>query len=671
MKARKRNIKSIIKKYVSTNVLFITYILLSVLTESFLRIFTVGGHFYFRALLADLAVILFLGSFGYLIKPKNRFNYYFIVLFFYVGLCVANIIYYQFYTSFISVDLFATASMIGQVDDSLFAKMHIKHFAFLIFLVIFVLIHKYLKKNNYYEVLEEKETNIKYRTIIIPLIILVILLLSVSIYDIGKYAKKWNRENILRRYGMYVYTVTDLIQSIHPKIDNLYGYDESALAFRDYYSCRWDKEKIYNQYTNRFKDKNLLFIHMESIQTFLIDLKINDKEVTPFLNKLTKEGLYFNKFYPQISIGTSSDTEFTLLTGLMPSSSGTVFVNYYDRKYYSMPEYFNKLGYYTFSAHANDADYWNRRVMHKQLGYQHFYAKDSFEIPEDPNSDKFVGLGLSDKEFFNQFIPILKSITNEHEKYFGTVITLSNHSPFNDIEAYGDFDVNMEYSYVNAKGRRISGSSPYLEDTTVGNYIKSSHYADSALKELFNSLEKEHLLDNTIIILYGDHEARIPKSDMELLYNYDPINDRIIDSEDEEYISMENYAYDLLKNTPFIIWSKEETFGQTIDTTMGMYDVLPTIANMFGFKEKYSLGHDIFNDDEGIVVFPNGNVLTDSVYYSNLNEEYISLNENPISEDYVNNIKEYANQVLEISNGIITHNLIETESDKVGKCIKK
>jgi len=671
MKTRKKGILKCIKKFLSKNMLFITYILFSVLTEIILRIVTVGGHFYFRALFADIAIILFFGSFGYLFKPKNRFTYYFILLFFDVGLCVANVIYYQFYTSFISVDLLATASMVGQVNDSLFAKMHIKHFAFLIFLILFVLIHLKLKKNNYYEMLEDKEENIRYRNIVIPISIIVVLLLSLSIYDIGKYAKKWNRENILRRYGMYVYTITDMVQSIHPKIDNLYGYDASALAFRDYYACKWDKSKIYNQYTDKFKGKNVLFIHMESIQNFLVDLKINDEEVTPFINKLSKEGMYFNKFYPQISIGTSSDTEFTLLTGLMPSSSGTVFVNYYDRKYFGLPNYLNKMGYYTFSAHANDAEYWNRKVMHEKLGYQHFYAKDSFDIPEEEDSDKIVGLGLSDKEFFNQLVPILKDIKNNNDKYYGTIITLSNHSPFSDLESYGEFDVSMKYSYVNARGKRISGNSPYLEDTTMGNYIKSSHYADSALKDLFSSLEKENLLDNTIIILYGDHEARIPKSDFELLYNYDPINNRIIDTEDENYVSMENYAYDLIKNTPLIIWSKDEEFGQIVDKTMGMYDVLPTIANMFGFSEKYSMGQDIFNDNEGIVVFPNGNVLTDSVYYSNLNEEYISLNENPISEDYINNIKEYANEILEVSNGIITHNLIETESDKVGKCTKK
>ena len=75
---------------------------------------------------------------------------------------------------------------------------------------------------------------------------------------------------------------------------------------------------------------------MESIQNFLIDLKVNGVEITPNINKLSREGMYFSKFYPQISIGTSSDTEFTLSTGILPSSSGTVFVNYFNRKYESM-----------------------------------------------------------------------------------------------------------------------------------------------------------------------------------------------------------------------------------------------------------------------------------------------------------------------------------------------
>ena len=103
---------------------------------------------------------------------------------------------------------------------------------------------------------------------------------------------------------------------------------------------------------------------------------------------------------------------------------------------------------------------------------------------------------------------------------------------------------------------------------------------------------------------------------------------------------------------------------------MGMYDVLPTIGNMFGFKANYALGHDVFSDNEKIVVFPNGNVLTDKVYYSSLNEDYITFVDEPIDSDYIERISKYADNLLEVSNGIIFHNLIETESNKVNKCNK-
>ncbi len=665
MKKNKKRVKEFLKQSCSNNILFISYVILSVTVEIFLRVFTIGGHFYFKAVLASISVVLFIGLFGYLFKPKTRFKYYFICLFFYSALSVANTIYFQFYKSFISVDLIATASMITQVNDSLFAKLRFSQFLFLIFPIIFLFINKYLKKNKYYEKLESRESNIKYRKIIIPLVCVVILLALISIYDISRFYNPWKREKTLQKYGLYVYTLNDMIQSIYSGTNNLYGYDNSALSYRNFYSCKWKENKETNEFTDLFKDKNVLFIHMESIQNFLINLKINEEEVTPFLNKISKEGIYFDKFYPQISVGTSSDTEFSIQTGLMPSSKGTVFVNYYDRKYMTMVNYFNNMNYYTFSTHANNREYWMRDKMYETIGYDDFIAKESYIVDDD----EVIGLGLNDKSFFKQFIPKLKYIKNNNEKYYGTVITLTNHSPFTDNEAY-DFNVNMEFSYTNGRGNKITSSAPYLEGTPMGNYLRSSHYADSALKELFDMLKKEELLDNTVVILYGDHEARLQKSEFELLYNYDPINKSIIDSDSEEYISMDNYVYELLKNTPLIIWSSDTKYEKQVDKVMGAYDLLPTIANMFGFEDKYSLGNDVFSSKEGIVVFPNGNVLTDSVYYSFINEEYISLNDNPIGEDYIENIKKYSDDILAVSNGIVFHNLIETEGSKVGKCNK-
>ncbi len=170
-------------------------------------------------------------------------------------------------------------------------------------------------------------------------------------------------------------------------------------------------------------------------------------------------------------------------------------------------------------------------------------------------------------------------------------------------------------------------------------------------------------------MIYGDHESRLSKKELDLLFNYDPVNNNIKDKDREDYIDVYGYNYDLLKNTPLIIWSGDEEFNLEINSVMGMYDMLPTIANMFGFSEKYSLGHDIFDDSkDNIVVFPNGNVLTDKVYYSDLNDEYIAFTTDPISSDYISNLSDYASKILSVSNGIITHDLIRREEDRIGEC---
>ena len=662
MKGSINKILKRINKFIKNNKLFVSFVIVCVLISFLLRILTIGFYIDLKAILADILVSLFIGSFAYFIKVDKRYVYYLLWIIFFSILSIADLIYYEFYHSFISISLLATTSMVGKVNDSLFAKLKIHQFVFLIFPIIFILIKKRLIKKDYFSKLEEfNKKNLFKKMYLIILIILVILTFSFTQNDKSKFSNFRNKEYVVKNYGLYVYTFHDLIK-------NETSYDEAAMKFREYYSCK--KESSDNEYTNIFKGKNVLFIHAESIQNFLIDLKINNHEVTPNINKLAHEGMYFSKFYPQISVGTSSDSEFTLTTGLMPSTNGTVFVNYDKNTYKAMPNYFNDLGYYTFSMHANDRTYWNRESMYKRLGYQKFYAKESFIVPEDINSENYIGLGLSDKSFFKQIIPILSDIKKNNTPYFGTIITLSNHSPYKESQKFGDFDLSMSYKYTDEEGNTIVGRRKYLEDTEMGYYIKSAHYADEAIGDLFNDLKENNLLDNTIIVFYGDHEARLPKKEFERLYNYDPINDSLLSEDDENYYSMDNYNYDLLRNTPLIIWSNDEKYSKEITKVMGMYDVLPTIANMFGFKEKFSLGQDIFSSEEGIVVFPNGNVLTDNVYYSDLYEEYITFNSNPISSDYINNLKEYANNILEVSNEIVEHDLIKTESDKLGECIK-
>lgn len=645
MKKLKNNIIDIY----DDNKMFFLYVFLSLIMGLFLRILTVGGFFRIVPFITDLLFIILLGSFGFLFKEKYRNIYFLFWLIFFSILCFINHLYYIFYQSFVSVNLLSTASMVGEVNDSLFARMKLVQFIYFLFPLIFLFIYKKFKFNGD-NLLKDKKI---FRVLILPCVFIVIICISIySIKDARKFSNQYNREYIVKKYGLYLYTFNDLFQSFEFN-DNI-DYDNFALNYRNYYSCKWDDKEKDNEFSDIFKDKNVLFIHAESIQNFLIDLKIDGKYITPNINKFAREGIYFSKFYPQISVGTSSDTEFTLQTGLLPSSNGTVFVNYYDREYKSMAQYFKDNDYYTFSMHGNDREYWNREVMHEILGYDDFYAQDAYMIPSI-DSQEYVGLGIGDKEFFKQSIPMIREINNTKNKYFGTLITLSNHSPYNDLEKYGEFNIDLEF----------------LENTTMENYIRSSHYADSAFGDFMKMIKNSGLDENLVIVFYGDHESRISKKEFDLLYNYDASSDDILDKNNPSYVDVNQYYYELLRNTPLIIWSSDEKFNMEISEVMGMYDVLPTIANMFGFDEKYSLGHDIFDDKENIVVFPNGNVLTDKVYYSEVNDEYITFTNDAIDSDYISKIKDYANQLLEVSNGIIKYDLIDKIGKDVGKCEKK
>ena len=164
-----------------------------------------------------------------------------------------------------------------------------------------------------------------------------------------------------------------------------------------------------------------------------------------------------------------------------------------------------------------------------------------------------------------------------------------------------------------------------------------------------------------IIIIYGDHDARLGKRQFNYMYNYNPVTEKVFNEDDEGYREFNNYDYELSKSVPFIIWSKDMEKGVTIDTPMGMVDVMSTLGNMFGIYNKYSLGKDIMSikKEDGIVVFKDGSFLTDKLYYNAKNNESYMLSNGIIGDDYISIRSEYADKIIEISNNIIMYDLID------------
>ncbi len=657
--------KFLYKNYVvffKNNPLMLFFIISVVLNTTLLRVLTVKNGLYFKPFFIDLAFVLIISSFSFLFKSERR-RKRFIIGFslFSTILCIVHSMYYTYYDSFASISLLATSTFVVDVGDAVVKKvMKFQDFLYIWQLIFIFYVIYHLNKKNLNDNLSKKNRKYAFLNLLITgFSILIIMISLMSPVEWSRFGKMWNRESVASSFGIFAYQINDIAQSLEPKINNLFGHDKALREVVDYYDNN-EISFVKNDYSDIFKGKNILVIHAESLQTIAIDRKFEGREVTPFLNKLVKESIYFDNFYSQVGVGTSSDAEFTLGTSLMPSNSGTVFVNYFDREYNTLQKQFKENGYYVFSMHANTADFWNRATMHENMGYDKFYSKSSFDI------DETIGLGLSDKSFFRQVVPMIKEIKEKKNKpFYGTLITLTNHTPWSDLKLMDEFSTTWT---IDINGEKVVRD--YINGTTLGDYFRSVHYSDQALEQLMNDLDKEGILDDTVVVLYGDHDARISKKYYNSLYNYDPVTDEVKSEGDQGYIEYNEYRYNLDRKVPFIIWTKDSKRKGTMNNVAGMIDVAPTISNMFGVGiNKYQLGHDLFGNikDSNIVVFTDGSYVSNKIYYDGQSGDIYSINGDVSSEKQIAEDSMRADEIIKVSNNIITYNLIKEMNDNKNK----
>lgn len=650
MKNGKEKIKKLLKIIKKDYPVETFFIISNLINGLIIRIVTVKNGLFISPLLVDLGFLILVSLLSLLIKKEKRIRYFITLSIIFNIVCIVNSIYYHYYSSFASISLIANITFASDVSDAIVENvLKAVDLIYIWQTITLVIIYKKTNKKEYIKHKENKKKLVK-TGLITSLSLFAVAALFMPLNAWSRLYNLWNRESVVMNHGIYVYQLDDFIQSLTPKITSVLGHDKALKKVTDYY-----KENKYtpsnNEYTNIFKEKNIIVIHAESMQKFAMDLTFNNKEVTPNLNKLANEGIFFSNFYSQVGVGTSSDAEFTFNTSLMPSTKGTVFVNYFDRDYISIPKLLKEQGYYTYSMHANTGEFWNRNTMHKSLGYDKFYNKDSYTI------DETIGLGLSDKSFFRQSVDIMKQIKEEENKpFYSLLIMLSNHTPFSDLALMEDYKTTIDVTIDNQTVTR-----DYLNNTTMGNYLRSVHYADSAIGEFIDNLDKEGLLENTVLVIYGDHDARLDFEDFNLLYNYDPITDTIKTENDEGYIPYTKYNYELDRKVPFIIWTKDQNYNLNVNTPMGMIDVLPTLGNMIGIHSDYQLGKDIMNlkGDDNTVTFIDGSFLTSKVYYNSPKGEIYSINNEPITEEYIKERAKKSSDLIEVSNDIITYDFIK------------
>ena len=334
-----------------------------------------------------------------------------------------------------------------------------------------------------------------------------------------------------------------------------------------------------NSYTGMFEDKNLIVIMMESVN----DIFINE-DLYPNFYKLLSEGYYFkNNYSPRNSCATGNN-ELSGMIGLY-SIYNKCTANAYSSNLYpeSIFNLFNNKGYKTTSMHNYTEKYYERREIHTNMGSGRYFDVDDLKLSYNTKDEEWS----SDEEFMKEVIKILNEYEND-EKFMTWLTTVTSHQP------YGSSTYGNKYLYL------FEGAEYDDYNIKLKRYMSKLKVLDDGLGVLIKGLEEQEKLENTVIVLYGDH------------YPYGLSNNILKEalpySIDEKY---EN------ERVPFVIWSNDLE-ATTFTEYTSYVNVLPTIANLFNlnFDSRYYTGLDLFSSEyESITVFADGSWKNEEAFY--------------------------------------------------------
>ena len=419
------------------------------------------------------------------------------------------------------------------------------------------------------------------------------------------YSTYCNPQMALELSGIYEYAVRSLYLYIEDNMKS--GVDELVCEINDFFDSREIENEV-NHYTGIFEDKNIIMIMMESIDEWQVT-----KEVMPTISGLMETGINFNNYYaPFYGSGATINSEFAALTGLFKSSDMTDFSDISQKIYpYSLPNLFKNKGYTVNSVHFNHGTFYNRKTLHRNIGFDHHYAlADDSNVVHNPGLDS----NLAREDYvYNLIAP------KQERKFMTFLTTYTPHFPYETT--------NYFYNVLTKDGLRDELIAEGDDKRTVLNVL--SNETDNFVKILMERLSEDGLLNDTVIVLFSDH------------YNYGYADDETIGN-------FKNTSGNLIYRVPFVIWSRD-VMHETVSIPAATNNILPTLSNMFNldYGAKNYLKADIFSSGHNRLIY--------FFDYSWFDGTTYSADVNDIDEEYIL-ASQYVNEAIKINNAILKSN---------------
>ncbi|XMB72175.1 LTA synthase family protein [Mycoplasmatota bacterium WC30] len=340
------------------------------------------------------------------------------------------------------------------------------------------------------------------------------------------------------------------------------------------------------EYHNLLEGKNVINILLESVQSFAIN-----EVLTPNLYMLTDEGLYFENSFSENKTNVS---ELISIIGNYPSNP--INPNTYDYNFdYSFPLLLRDEGYKTSYFHDNVDTFYSRGNFMPQLGFDNLYFHE--ELYPGQEIWSWVGDYTLDSVTMERMLP---NFTSTDEPFYTYWASLSTHGPYNYgpenkllFEELGYFS---QIDQAEADGLWTNILADKEEDyvARIRHYQAAVMDLDKALGMMIDDLESKGILDDTVIVLFGDHNVY-----------YHNIHLKIFEDTNNDISNMEMYRNFFCIYNPLLTETYLEKSGDddsTISKFVTPYNIVPTLLDLFGYQYDTNLflGTSIFSEEEDV-----------------------------------------------------------------------
>ncbi|KQU20344.1 glycerol phosphate lipoteichoic acid synthase [Bacillus sp. Leaf13] len=532
-----------------------------------------------------------------------------------------NIVYYRSFTDFITLPtLTQVRNNAGDLGPSVLELFKPHDVLYFLDTVLLIVLYKFKD-------FKVEDIKVKRRTVgMVYLAGLAIFAINLGLAEKDRpqlLSRTFDRNYIVKYLGMFNYTVYDAVQNTKTYAQRATANSTDIAEVVNY--TKATSAEPNPKYFGAAEGKNVIYLHLESMQNFLIDYKLNGEEVTPFLNSLAHDNsdfMYFDNFFHQVGQGKTADAEFMLENSLFGLPQGAAFTNRSQNTYQAAPAILGQKGYTSAVFHGNYKSFWNRDNMYKSLGFNQFFDANHYNME---NKEEVLSYGLMDKPFFKESIPMLETLK---QPFYTKFITVSHHFPY---------AMDQEKATI---GKQTTG------DASVDSYFQTARYADEALKEFFVYLKESGLYDNSVIVMYGDHYG--------ISENHKEAMSKVLDKEVGTFENAQLQRVPLLIHVPGVEGGEMHQYG-------GQIDLLPTLLHLLGIKSNdyVQFGSDLLSKDHNEVVpFRNGDFVTPDVtsikgkYYDTNTGELVEENEDIL------NYKTRAEKMLNLSDQVVNGDLL-------------